>query len=352
MGDLSRRDTLRVFGATAAGALLGTSGVGASPEPMLRAIPSSGERIPVIGLGTWSTFDVGSSAAARAPLEEVLARFAERGGRVVDSSPMYGRSEEVVGAVAAKQGLVGRLFLATKVWTRGREAGLRQIETSERLLGKKRLDLLQVHNLLDLETHLATLRALKDAGRVRYIGVTHYTASAYPEVERVLLREKVDFLQVNYSLAEREAETRILPLAREKGRRRPREPPVRGGRGPEARPFADAACVGRGVRLHLVATVLPEVDSREPRRHVRDTRDEQARAPRRRPRRGARSPAGREAQAPDGRRDLRAAGGGRSPRAASLRSSISSRLFGQSPWRRRERDRSARSLPPVWHAGQ
>jgi aryl-alcohol dehydrogenase-like predicted oxidoreductase len=215
--DLSRRDTLRVFGATAAGAFLGASGAGAFPEPILRAIPSSGERIPVIGLGTWSTFDVGSSAAARAPLEEVLARFVERGGRVVDSSPMYGRSEEVVGAVAAKLGLKGRLFLATKVWTRGREAGLNQIETSERLLGTKRLDLLQVHNLLDLETHLATLRAWKDAGRVRYIGVTHYTASAYPEVERVLLREKLDFLQVNYSLAEREAEGRILPLAREKG---------------------------------------------------------------------------------------------------------------------------------------
>ena len=217
MGDLSRRDTLRVFGTTAAGALLGASGAGASPEPMRRAIPSTGERIPVIGLGTWSTFDVGSSAAERAPLEEVLARFVERGGRVVDSSPMYGRSEEVVGAVAAKQGLRDRLFLATKVWTRGKEAGLRQIEASERLLGTKRLDLLQVHNLLDLPTHLATLRALKDAGRVRYIGVTHYTASAYPEVERVLLREKLDFLQVNYSLAERKADGRILPLAREKG---------------------------------------------------------------------------------------------------------------------------------------
>jgi len=220
--DLSRRDTLRVFGATAAGALLGATcaaggEAGPSPEPMLRAIPSTGERIPVIGLGTWSTFDVDSSAAARAPFEDVLARFAERGGRVVDSSPMYGRSEEVAGAVAAKQGLAGRLFLATKVWARGKEAGLRQMETSERLLGTKRLDLLQVHNLLDVETHLATLRAWKDAGRVRYIGVTHYTAGAYPEVERVLLREKLDFLQVNYSLAEREAERRILPLAREKG---------------------------------------------------------------------------------------------------------------------------------------
>ena len=220
--DLSRRDTLRVFGATAAGAFLGAAGAagadaGSSPSPMLRAIPSSGERIPAIGLGTWSTFDVDSSPAARAPLQEVLARFVERGGRVVDSSPMYGRSEEVVGAIVAKQGLAGRLFLATKVWTRGREAGVRQMEASERLLGTKRLDLLQVHNLLDVETHLATLRGWKDAGRVRYIGVTHYTASAYPDVERVLLKEKLDFLQVNYSLVEREAERRILPLAREKG---------------------------------------------------------------------------------------------------------------------------------------
>lgn len=214
---LSRRDTLRVFGATAAGALLGRSGPGASPEPLLRAIPSSGERIPVVGLGTWSTFDVGSSATKRQPLEEVLTRFSERGGRVVDSSPMYGRSEAVVGEIAAKRGIMGKFFLATKVWTRGRAAGIEQMETSERLLGTKRLDLLQVHNLLDVDTHLATLRAWKEKGRVRYIGVTHYNESAYPEVERVLLREKLDFLQVNYSLAERGAEKRILPLARDKG---------------------------------------------------------------------------------------------------------------------------------------
>lgn len=214
---LSRRDTLRVFGATAAGALLGRSGAGASPEPLLRAIPSSGERIPVVGLGTWSTFDVGSSAAERQPLEGVLTRFSERGGRVVDSSPMYGRSEAVVGEIAAKRGITEKLFLATKVWTRGRAAGIEQMETSERLLGTKRLDLLQVHNLLDVDTHLATLRAWKEKGRVRYIGVTHYNESAYPEVERVLLREKLDFLQVNYSLSERGAEKRILPLARDKG---------------------------------------------------------------------------------------------------------------------------------------
>jgi diketogulonate reductase-like aldo/keto reductase len=215
--DLSRRDTLRVFGATAAGAFLGASGAGAERAPLMRAIPSSGERIPVIGLGTFATFDAGPAAPERKPVEEVLERFAERGGRVLDSSPMYGRSEAVVGEVAAKLGLAGKLFLATKVWTRGRQAGIEQMETSERLLRTQRLDLLQVHNLLDVDTHLPTLRAWKEAGRVRYIGVTHYTASAYPEVERVLRREKLDFLQVNYSLAEREAEERILPLARERG---------------------------------------------------------------------------------------------------------------------------------------
>jgi diketogulonate reductase-like aldo/keto reductase len=188
-----------------------------SPEPRLRPIPSSGEKIPAVGLGTWSTFDVGPAASERKPLEEVLARFVERGGRVVDSSPMYGRSEAVVGEIASKLGLTGKLFLATKVWIRGRQAGIEQMETSERLLGTKRLDLLQVHNLLDVETHLATLRAWKEAGRVRYIGITHYTAGSYPEVERVLRKEKVDFLQINYSLAEREAEKRILPLARERG---------------------------------------------------------------------------------------------------------------------------------------
>jgi diketogulonate reductase-like aldo/keto reductase len=215
--ELSRRDTLRVFGTAAAGALLGKPARSAGPEPLTRAIPSSGERIPAVGLGTYATFDAGSSAGERGPLEDVLSRFVERGGRVVDSSPMYGRSEAVVGEVAAKLGVTGKLFLATKVWTRGREAGVEQMATSERLLGKKPLDLLQVHNLLDLDTQLATLRAWKAAGRVRYIGVTHYTASAYPELERVLRRETLDFLQVNYSLAEREAEARILPLARERG---------------------------------------------------------------------------------------------------------------------------------------
>ena len=209
---LTRRAVLRLMAAAAAPASAGAA------SPMLqRPIPSSGETIPAVGLGTWRTFDVGTAPADRAPLEEVLQRFVALGGRVVDSSPMYGAAESVLGDLGAALGLTDRLFLATKVWTSGREAGTAQMEQSLRRLRTARLDLLQVHNLLDWRTHLGTLRAWKQAGRIRYLGVTHYTASAYDELERVLRSEPLDFVQVNYSLGEREAERRILPLARERG---------------------------------------------------------------------------------------------------------------------------------------
>jgi diketogulonate reductase-like aldo/keto reductase len=180
-----------------------------------RPIPSSGEVLPVIGLGTWQTFDVGRTE--RRPLEEVLYRFVDLGGRLVDSSPMYGRSEEVVGEITARLGLRERLFFATKVWTTGKRAGLAQIEESARLLRSPKIDLLQVHNLLDVDTQLETLRSWKQEGRVRYIGASHYTASAYAKVARVLRREKLDFLQINYSIVEPEAEEAILPLAADRG---------------------------------------------------------------------------------------------------------------------------------------
>ena len=181
-----------------------------------RAIPSSGEKIPVIGLGTWQTFDVGESVTNREPLEETLSLFTKLGGRVIDSSPMYGRSEEVIGQLAEKLGLKN-LFLATKVWTRGKEAGLESIERSFSRLRTNRIDLLQVHNLVDLKTQLQTIRELKEKGRVRYVGVTHYESGAFGEVEEVLRSEPLDFLQINYSVGEREAEERLLPLARDKG---------------------------------------------------------------------------------------------------------------------------------------
>jgi diketogulonate reductase-like aldo/keto reductase len=212
---LSRRAVLRLMAAAGAAGL--PSAAGATSPLLARAIPSSGETIPAIGLGTWQTFDVGASARERDPLREVLRRFAAAGGRVIDSSPMYGAAETVVGDLAAEVGVADRLFLATKVWTSGRAAGVAQMEQSLRRLRAKRLDLIQIHNLLDWRTHLATLREWKQAGRIRYVGVTHYTASAYDELERVLRAEPLDFVQVNYSLGERDAERRILPLARERG---------------------------------------------------------------------------------------------------------------------------------------
>lgn len=187
------------------------------PDPRRRAIPSSREELPVVGVGTWQTFDVGPSEAERKPLEEVLAGLVRLGGRVVDTSPMYRRSQAVLGDVAASLGIRDHLFLATKVWTSGRSAGVAQMESALRELRTDRVDLMQVHNLLDVTTHLPTLRDWKRQGRVRYIGVTHYDSGAYARVEEILRRETLDFLQINYSLAERRAEERLLPLARERG---------------------------------------------------------------------------------------------------------------------------------------
>lgn len=208
--DLRRRTLL---GAIAASATLRP----AFPRESLRMkpIPATGETLPVIGLGTWQSFDA-RDAGERAPLGRVLDTFSQAGGRVVDSSPMYGAAESVVGELAAELGLGDKLFMATKVWTRGREEGVRQMEASLRRMRVQRMDLMQVHNLVDVATHTETLKAWKDAQRVRYIGITHYTSSAYAELERWLGTGHYDFLQINYSLAERDSERRLLPLAAEK----------------------------------------------------------------------------------------------------------------------------------------
>ncbi len=210
--DQRRRELL---GALAGLALM--EAASAKEALLVRAIPSSGEQLPVIGIGTWQTFDVGGDAAARAPLKEVLRAFFDGGGRVVDSSPMYGSSESVVGDLCSELGICAPLFLATKVWTRGREAGVREMQRSIERMRAGRMDLMQVHNLLDVETHTQTLREWKAQKRVRYIGITHYTASAYAEVERWLKTKQYDFLQINYSLAESASEQRLLPLALELG---------------------------------------------------------------------------------------------------------------------------------------
>ena len=177
-------------------------------------LPRGGVTLPKIGLGTWQTFDVGADAAARIPLREVLKLL---DGNVVDSSPMYGTSESVAGDLVAELELRERLFVATKVWTQGRDEGIRQMEASFKRLRVQQMDLLQVHNLVDVATHSKTLREMKSAGRVRYIGITHYTSSAYGSVERELKANPWDFLQINYSLGERDSEKRILPLAKERG---------------------------------------------------------------------------------------------------------------------------------------
>ncbi len=189
----------------------------ATPEPVFRAIPRSGELLPALGLGTWQVLDVAPDGTGYDEALAAVRGFLDSGGRVIDSSPMYGRSEARIGDILAAIRPASRPFLATKIWTTGRASGVGQLADSHRRMRAEVLDLVQVHNLQDLDTQLATLRAAKEAGTVRYLGVTHYLASAHAELERVVRREKPDFLQVNYSLAEPEAGARLLPVARELG---------------------------------------------------------------------------------------------------------------------------------------
>jgi diketogulonate reductase-like aldo/keto reductase len=182
-----------------------------------RPIPSTHEALPVVGCGTWIGFDVAAGSAEYQRLPGVLDALFAAGGKVIDSSPMYGRAETVTGDLLAASNQRAKAFLATKVWTSGRDAGIAQMEQSFARLRTDRIDLMQVHNLVDWRTHLKTLRGWKDKGRVRYIGITHYTASAYAEVEAVLGAEKLDFLQINYSFDAHEAAQRLLPLAAERG---------------------------------------------------------------------------------------------------------------------------------------
>jgi len=182
-----------------------------------RAIPSSSELLPLVGLGTYRGFDVAPGEPAYKQLPAVLDELFRKGGTLIDSSPMYGRAEETTGELLSIHEPRSPAFLATKVWTRGREEGIAQMENSFRLLRTDRIDLMQIHNLLDWQTHLPTLREWKEQGRIRYIGITHYTPSAYEEVEAVLKAEPLDFLQINYALDDRGVEKRILPLCRERG---------------------------------------------------------------------------------------------------------------------------------------
>ncbi len=182
---------------------------------LTRPIPRTGEQIPVIGLGTWQTFNVGTDPKERAPLRDVLKRFLDGGGRVIDSSPMYDRAELVVGDLLEELGQARTPFLASKVWTMGRAEGEQQMRTSIQRMGRGRMDLMQVHNLVDVRTHLATLRAWQEAGDIRYIGVTHYQPAAFDTLEKLIRQEALDFVQLPYSIAQREVESRLLPLCAE-----------------------------------------------------------------------------------------------------------------------------------------
>jgi aryl-alcohol dehydrogenase-like predicted oxidoreductase len=170
----------------------------------------------VLGLGTSGPFEVGTSASARAPLKDVLDAFFAAGAKLIDTSPMYSTAESVLGDLMTPA-MREKAFLATKVWTRGQREGVKQMTQSGERMKRPKLDLIQVHNLLDLDTHLRTLRAWKEEGRVRYIGITHYTVGSHSDLARVIEREKLDFVQLNYSATTRDAEQRLLPLAADKG---------------------------------------------------------------------------------------------------------------------------------------
>ena len=220
MPPLSRRDVLRYATASsivACAPRLASSAppnTKAAPTMLTRTIPKTKEAIPVIGLGTWQAFDV--EPTARVPLVEVVKQFLAAGGRVIDSSPMYGRAELVVGDVLGDLNAIGTPFLATKVWTRGKREGVAQMEQSRRRM-RQRIDLMQIHNLLDWQTHLPVLREMKQAGVIRYLGVTHYAHGELPTIERMMRSESLDFVQVPYNLADRAVEARVLPAAADTG---------------------------------------------------------------------------------------------------------------------------------------
>lgn len=216
MRSISRR---RMMAGTVGALAMAASGAKAQKGSgmLTRAIPSSGEAMPVIGFGTWQTFDIGQDRAALDQRREVLQILFDAGGRMIDSSPMYGRAEAVVGQLLKEMKARDKAFLATKVWTSGERAGIAQMQSSLDKLGDTRIELMQIHNLVDWRTHMKTLRKWKEQGRFRYIGITHYTNPALDELAAILKAERIDFVQMGYSLNERQAEQRLLPTAAERG---------------------------------------------------------------------------------------------------------------------------------------
>ncbi|WP_368744775.1 aldo/keto reductase [Desertibaculum subflavum] len=214
MSVVSRRAALRTL---AAGGVAAAWPMAALAAPLARPIPSTGEMIPAIGLGSWITFNVGDDPPARAACAEVMRAFFAGGGRMIDSSPMYGSSQSVIGEGLARIGRAGDVFATDKVWVSGAGRGPAQIERSRELWGVDRFDLMQVHNLLSWEGHLATLFEMKAAGRLRHVGITTSEGRRHDEIERVMRSHPIDFVQITYNVLDREVERRILPLAQERG---------------------------------------------------------------------------------------------------------------------------------------
>ena len=212
-----RRLFLQWLAGLGAAATFGPGFAAPTPVVIRKAIPASGEKIPVIGMGSWLTFDVGEDQAARATRVQVLQAFFDCGGALIDSSPMYGSAQEVIGHCLANIRNKGALFAATKVWIYGRWLGIKQMEAARELWGVARFDLMQIHNMLDWPGHLETLKAWKAEGRIRYIGITTSHGRRHPDMERALAKEPFDFVQFTYNLVDRDVEQRLLPLAAERG---------------------------------------------------------------------------------------------------------------------------------------
>lgn len=220
MHDQNRREWVKFCGAVVTGTAVApvlTLADETTQGQRTRSIPSSGEQIPVMGLGTSRTFNVGSSEVDLNPLRDVMRLFVKRGGTMVDSSPMYGRAERVVGDLVSDLDLADRIFFATKVWTTGQGKGMKQMEDSFRLMATARIDLMQVHNLVDTATQLQSIRQLVEEDRVRYVGITHHTPAAFDELESWIKNEKLDYVQFPYSIANRQAESRLLSVAADHG---------------------------------------------------------------------------------------------------------------------------------------
>ena len=207
----------QVLSAAAALSVMPNLGMAEERKMIARKIPSSGEELPVIGLGTYNVFDVASTASQIALRQEIVDALLGEGGSVIDTSPMYKRSERIIGDVISAGSPRDAMFIATKVWTHGRDSGIEQMNRSADLMNTNVIDLMQVHNLRDTDIHMHTIRDWQESGRIRYNGLTHYTASALNDLEAAMKKHKPQFIQINYSLGERDAERRILPLAQELG---------------------------------------------------------------------------------------------------------------------------------------